>query len=126
MYRFLLLLPVVALPLWWLLPLGQAAADYAVVLVATAVMFGLAVKAMRAPVLTRAAPLRGATGTVRRAEGRRRATWVASELWSADSVDGPLAVGDEIEVVDVDGVTLRVRRLRARADVHAPAGSAHA
>ena len=126
MCHLLLLLPVLALSVWWLLPLGAAAAVYAVVLVATAVMFRLAVNALRAPVLCGAARLRGATGSVRRADGRRRATWVASELWAADSVNGPLVVGDEIEVVDVDGATLRIRKLRAQADVHAPAGSAHA
>ncbi|HSD53997.1 MAG TPA: NfeD family protein [Burkholderiales bacterium] len=126
MCHFLLLLPVVALPVWWLLPLGEAAAVYAVVLVATAVMFGLAVKAMRAPVITGAAPLRGATGTVRRAEGRRGAVWVASELWSATSADGPLAVGDEIEVVGIDGLTLQVRKLLARAEARSPADPAQA
>lgn len=116
MCHLILLLPVLALPVWWLLPPGEAAAIYAVVLIPSAAVYWLAVRAWRAPLLTGTAPLRGATGTVRRADGRCGAVWVASELWSATSADGPLAVGDEIEVVDIDGLTLRVRKVRALAN----------
>ncbi len=36
--------------------------------------------------------------------------WVAGELWTAVGEDGPLAEGEPVEVVAVDGLRLRVRR----------------
>jgi len=58
-------------------------------------------------------------GQVRAAEGRRGSVWIASELWSAESRDEPLAVGDAVEVVGVEGLRLIVRKVntadRARA-----------
>jgi membrane-bound serine protease (ClpP class) len=38
------------------------------------------------------------------------AVWVAGELWTAVADDGPLAEGEPVEVVAVEGLRLRVRR----------------
>ena len=123
MCHLIFLLPVVALPVWWLLPPTEAAAVYGMVLVASVTVYWLALKALHAPVMTGTAPLHGATGRVRRADGREGSVWVASELWSALSVDGPLTVGDEIEVVDVDGLTLEVRKAHSLGGARGPANS---
>jgi membrane-bound ClpP family serine protease len=124
MCHLILLLPLVALPVWWLLPLGDAAVVYGLILVVSFVVYWFVMKALHAPVLTGTAPLRGATGSVLRADGREGSVWVASELWSALSTDGPLAVGDQVEVVGVSGLTLEVRKVHA-AVAHAPTASSH-
>jgi len=40
------------------------------------------------------------------------ATWVKSELRSAGDGDGAVTVGDAVEALAVDGLTLRVRKSR--------------
>lgn len=53
----------------------------------------------------------GETGQVRRVlqPGRRVKVFVHAEYWDADT-DEPLEIGDPVEVVAVNGLTLRVRR----------------
>jgi len=126
MCHLILLLPIIVLPVWWLLPPIEAATVYAVVLLASIMVYRLAVQAMHAPVLTGTAPLLGATGNVRRAEGWDGTVWIASELWSATSLDGALVVGDEIEVVGIDGLTLRVRKPGTPGNARRSADPVHA
>lgn len=51
-----------------------------------------------------------ALGRVRSVHGDIASIWVNSELWSARMVDG-LHEGDKVEVVGVDGLQLRVRKV---------------
>jgi len=113
MCHLILVMPVIALPLLWLLPLGEGIALYAVVLLVTGVVYWLAIKAMRAPVVSGIETLLRSVGSVRFAAGRRGTVWVASELWSAESSDVPLAVGDSVEVVGFKGLRLTVRKVDA-------------
>ncbi len=54
--------------------------------------------------------LQHALGRVRSVQGNVASIWVNSEPWSARIVEG-LRQGDKVEVVGVDGLLLRVRKL---------------
>jgi membrane-bound serine protease (ClpP class) len=51
----------------------------------------------------------GRLGVVRTPLDPEGTVWVAGELWTAGSEDGPLAAGEQVEVVAVEGLRLRVR-----------------
>lgn len=121
MCHLILFLPLLALPVLWLLPLGVSAPLYGVVVALSAVIYALALRAMRMPVCTGAEALVHATGTVRSVDGCKAAVWVQSELWSAESGSEPLAEGDQVEVVAVEGLTLKVQKLPVQLPL--PAGS---
>jgi membrane-bound ClpP family serine protease len=111
MCHLILVMPMVALPVLWLLPLGEGLPLYLAVLLVTGAVYWLAIKAMRAPVVSGKQTVLRRRGSVRSADGNRGSVWVASELWSAESRDTPLAVGDAIEVVGIDGLRLIVRKI---------------
>lgn len=111
MCHLILALPLLALPVLWLLPFNAAVPVYGVVVALSAVVYILAMKAMRMPVSTGAEALLHAFGTVRSAEGRKVTVWIQSELWSAESRSETLVEGDQVEVVAVDGLALKVRKL---------------
>ena len=120
MCHLLLALPLLALPVLWLLPFNVAVPLYVVVVALSIVVYILAMKAMRMPVSTGAEALLHAFGTVRSAEGRKATVWIQSELWSAESGSETLVEGDQVEVVAMDGLTLKVRKL----GTHGPRSSA--
>lgn len=113
MCHLMLVMPVLALPVLWLLPPGEGIALYAVVLFVTGAVYWLAVKAMRVPLMSGTETLLRSVGSVRFADGRRGSVWVASELWSAESRDAPLAIGDAVEVIGFEGLRLIVRKVNA-------------
>jgi membrane protein implicated in regulation of membrane protease activity len=121
MCHLILLLPIIALPVFWLLPAGDASSIYAAVLVVSIGVYWLAVQAMRAPVITGIGALMHAIGTVRNVDGRKVSVWVGSELWSAEPEQGLLRVGDAIEVVGAEGLVLKVRKVGPRDDAGATA-----
>jgi membrane-bound serine protease (ClpP class) len=51
----------------------------------------------------------GQTGRARTALDPKGMVFVESALWEATSVDGPIPAGEAIEVVEMDGLRLRVR-----------------
>lgn len=111
MCHLILALPFLALPVFWWLPIGGAITVYVFVLFVTGAVYWLAMRAMRAPVMSGIETVLQKVGTVRAAEGRRGSIWVASELWSAECRDTPLAVGDKVKVVGFDGLRLIVRKV---------------
>lgn len=115
MCHLILALPLLALPVFWLLPPGAAIPLYGATLALTVGLFVLAVTAMREPVCTGAEALLHAVGTVRAIESRLVRVWVGSELWSGEAAAEGVAVGDVVEVIGIEGLTLRVRKL-AKAD----------
>lgn len=124
MCHLVLLLPVVALPVFWLLPLGDAAFLYSAVIAASLGTYWLVLQSLRAPVVTGIEALRHKTGTVRSVDGRKAAVWVASELWSAETEPGALQVGDIVEIVGAVGIVLQVRKAgRPRADHTSPSSA---
>jgi len=108
--HLLLLLPLLALPVFWLMPLSVAVPVYVLVLVLSAAVYYLAIRAMHLPVRTGKEELLHAVGMV---TGRLNGGYqvrVHSELWNAESTDG-LSPGDRVEVVAVKHMRLGVRRL---------------
>ncbi len=110
MCHLLLLLPVLALPVFWIWPLGIALPVYATAAGISLSVYALALKAWKAPIVNGTQVLLGVTGRVVRVGNRDVTLWVGSELWCAD-VDGePLALGDEAVVVAIDRLRLTVRK----------------
>ncbi|MFQ6102358.1 MAG: nodulation protein NfeD [Anaerolineae bacterium] len=100
-------------------PIGSPYGKVSVPLVAAT---GLAVGAFFAFIVAkglRAQKLRPATGpeallgrqgVVRAPLDPDGTVWVAGEVWTASADDGPLAEGEQVEVVAIEGLRLRVRR----------------
>jgi membrane protein implicated in regulation of membrane protease activity len=110
MCHLVLLLPILALPLFWLAPLAIAAPAYVVILIFSGWIYWLAVSAMPRPVQTGAQALAHTTGEViARKEGVLQVR-VHSEIWNAESADD-LQPGDRIEVIGVEAMRLKVRRI---------------
>ncbi|MCI0452413.1 MAG: nodulation protein NfeD [Candidatus Latescibacteria bacterium] len=70
---------------------------------------GMGIKAQRRKVTTGSEGLVGEVGTARTAVAPEGTVFVRGELWSAHS-DEPLAPGDAVEVIAVDGMKVNVRR----------------
>ena len=69
----------------------------------------LAARQRNRPATSGAEALIGARGEVRRVDGRRLQVWVDGSLWDAGTQSGAtLAPGDEVTVVDRDGLRLTV------------------
>ncbi|HKJ07690.1 MAG TPA: NfeD family protein [Gammaproteobacteria bacterium] len=110
MCHVILLMPLLALPVFWLLPIGEAAPTYGVVAVLSAWLYYYVLKAMHRPVEIGREHLRGAVGEVVAVRGGGHfRVHVESEFWSAESRQA-LQVGEQVEITDVEGVVLKVRR----------------
>ncbi len=69
-----------------------------------------AIQAQRAPAMTGAQGLVGATARVRSELNPQGTVFLMGEYWTAEAEDGPIPAGEEVEVVGVEGIRLRVRR----------------
>ena len=110
MCHLVLLLPILALPLFWLVPLVIAVPAYVAILVVSGWIYWAAVSAMRRPVQTGAEALAHNTGEVIAREDGVLQVRVHSEIWNAESADD-LQPGERIEVIGVQAMRLRVRRI---------------
>jgi membrane-bound serine protease (ClpP class) len=72
-----------------------------------------ALRAQREPIRTGTGSLIGKFGTARSDVGLNGQVQVESELWSAEAAQGSPAIGkgDKVEVVEVKGLRLRVRKI---------------
>lgn len=85
----------------------------AVILGATfAVIVGFGVRALRVPVRAGVESLVGKTGSVREWGEASGQVQLESELWSAEAVAGsePIRKGDHVEVVEIKGLRLKVKK----------------
>ena len=105
-----LALPILALPVFWLLPFDVAAPVYAVAFALSAAMYAMAVKSMHLPVVSGKEELLHVTGVVERMVDGVPSVFIRGEHWTADTEGQELQAGDHVEVVGIDGLTLRVRR----------------
>lgn len=110
MCHFLLFLPLLALPVFWIAPLAVALPVYGMVLASSAAIYWYAVQAMRLPAQTGAEGMVGETGEVIESRGANLFVRARSEIWHAESA-APLRGGDRVRVVAVEHLTLRVRKL---------------
>src|SRR5215207_7353220 len=79
------------------------------------IMLVYALRALKVPVSAGIESLIGKTGTARTVvEGGGGQVQLGSELWSAESVDPsePIGKGDQVEVVQVKGLRLKVRKIK--------------
>lgn len=110
MCHFVLFLPLLALPVFWIAPLAVALPVYGMVLASSAVIYWYAVQAMRLPAQTGAEGMVGEIGEVIESRGANLVVRARSEIWHAESA-APLREGDRVKVVAVEDLTLRVQKL---------------
>lgn len=108
-----LLLPVLALPIFWLLPLGYALPIYAVIVLISACLYWLITRVMRKPVTDGFRSLIGTQAeVVSKSETGRSVKYLIraqGELWSAYSTDS-LEVSEQVNIVAVKGIGVVVKR----------------
>ena len=109
MCHLILLLPIITLPMLWLLPLSIGVPLYGLVLIVTFRAYAMVLRAMRRPVTAGPDALIHAIGEVRSVDRDGAHVWVQSEQWAATCSENVLVVGDMVEVIGRDGLTLRVR-----------------
>jgi membrane-bound ClpP family serine protease len=114
MCHVLLILPLLALPVFWIWPLSAALPVYGVVLGLSAWIYWYAIRAMRQPKQNGAEGMIGETGQIVVSDLGELHMQVRSELWDAFSTV-PVRQGDRVKVVAADGTRLRVAKLEARA-----------
>lgn len=124
MCHLLLLLPMLALPVFWLWPMAIAAPVYGVVLIISLWVYFLALRAMRQSVGTGAEELLGSEGIVLSMESGLARVRVHSEIWFAQAVT-KVRAGDRVKVVGIDGLRLRVQRQNEVRDTHRARATVH-
>jgi membrane-bound serine protease (ClpP class) len=77
------------------------------------VLVGFGIRALRTPVRSGRESLVGKTGTVTSALNPTGQVQLESELWTAEAAEGSgkMRKGDKVEVVEVVGLRLKVRKL---------------
>ena len=119
MCHVLLILPLVALPVFWIWPLSAALPIYGAVLALSAVIYWYALRAMRQPKQNGAEGMIGETGRIIVGDLGAVHVQVRNELWQAVS-SVPLHQGDRVKVMAAEGTRLRVQRPDVEA---APSGN---
>ncbi len=107
--HLILFAPVLALPLFWLLPLPLALPIYGVVVGLTALIAWPVVTAMRRPTVTGSEGMRGAKGETLTELNPHGLIRCQGEVWSA-TADEPLPAGQKIRVIALDRLSARVTR----------------
>ncbi len=113
MCHLVLLMPVIALPIFWLMPLGQALPLYLVIAAISAFLYWLMTKAMRRRVETGAESLIGAEAEVvsklRPLDHAQYIVRSQGELWTANCSEN-LEPGETVSIASVNGVRLVIER----------------
>ncbi len=113
MCHLILFMPLLGLPLFWLLPIGYALPSYAVIVLVSAFLYRLITRAMRKPLQDGFQSLIGTESEVvsRLSPGNLAKYLVRSqgELWSAYSTDN-LQPGEAVNIVAVKGIGVVVER----------------
>lgn len=109
MCHLILILPIIALPMFWLIPLPMATLLYAIVVAFSVWVYFKLMQSMHRPVNTGKEGLLHASGEVLRIDHGHLLVRIAGEIWQADS-DERLRPGDPIDVVGLNGLRLSVKR----------------
>ncbi len=115
MCHLILFMPVLALPVFWLMPLNFAAPIYAVIALLSGFLYWLIHRALREPVQDGFRSLIGTEARVvsKQEQGHSARYLVqpqnAGELWSAYSTD-ILDIGDWVNIVAVRGIGVVVEQ----------------
>jgi membrane protein implicated in regulation of membrane protease activity len=115
MWHLIIMLPIVGIIVFFLLPLSAAIPVYLVILLASGLAYWSVARAMRRRPKTGREGLIGATArVVSRAKPGGNARYLVrtqGELWGAESPDA-LREGEVVTVTGIDGLKLRVQRIR--------------
>ena len=111
MCHLILLLPILALPLFWLVPWVVSVPVYILILAISGGIYFFAIRAMRRPVVTGTQTLLRKLGKVVSKDSNGLQICTQGEIWSAESGD-KLCPGERVEIIGVKGLRLKVRRLR--------------
>ncbi len=113
MCHLILFMPVLALPVFWLMPLSLALPIYMIIASLTALLYWLIAKAMGRQPETGSESLIGTTAEVVSQFGPAgHAQYLVrshGELWTANSPDA-ITTGETVSVTAVNGIRLVVRR----------------
>lgn len=113
MCHLILILPFIGLGVFLFLPLPQALALYLPIAFASAFLYFLAYKSMRAPQKTGVESAIGERAeVVERLEPGQMAQYLVrhgGELWSATSPEN-LATGEKVKIIALEGISLVVER----------------
>ena len=113
MCHLILLMPILGLPLFWFLPLDYALPSYAAIVLISALLYWLIMRAMRKPLQDGFQSLIGTEAEVvsKRAPDHSAQYQVRSqgELWTAYSAD-VLEIGEWVNIVAVKGIGVVVKR----------------
>jgi len=112
MCHIALLLPVLALPVFWIWPLVVSVPVYAVVAVIAALVYWYAMLAMRRPVETGVEGMIGATGEVVESHGTNLVLRIGGEIWNGRSAT-TLSRGERVEVIAMERLVLVVKSIGA-------------
>lgn len=108
-----MLLPVIGLPVFWILPFGEALPTYLFLVSFFAGMMWVMRRTMKYPRMTGSEPMMGKTAEVvsrtSLGYGPSYMVRVLGELWSADSEE-ILQIGETVRIVSVQGNRLFVKR----------------
>lgn len=110
-HHLLVLLPVIALALFFVLPWPVALPTYGAVAVASAVIFAAGLRALRQPAKTGAEGMIGGAARVVEPLRPHGVVRYGGELWQAVA-DEPLEPGTWVHIIGVSGLTVTVRRGR--------------
>jgi membrane protein implicated in regulation of membrane protease activity len=112
-----LLLPVLALQVFWLWPLSVAAPIYGVAVALSIAVYALAMKTMRMPRLNGSDGIVGRLGRVVQVGARRVTLQLGGEYWRAGVEGADFKVGDQALVTGIDRLRLKAGRPRGTNDV---------
>lgn len=110
MCHLILLMPVLAIPLFWLMPVSTAVPVYSAILILSGWVYLLAIRAMRCSVKTGSEEILQSVGEVIEVENHTARVRVHSEIWKAESSD-ELHKGDLVKVISIKGLTLKVKQI---------------
>ena len=117
MCHLILLMPVLGLPIFWLMPLNLAVPIYVVIVLMSAFFYWLITRAMRKPIQDGFQSLIGTEAEVvsKQASGKPARYIIRSqgELWSAYSTDN-LQLGEQVNIVAVRGIGVVIERAENR------------
>jgi len=108
--HLVLLLPVLALPVFWLWPPSIAVPVYGLALAVSLTVYVLAMKTMRMPRLNGSDGIVGQTGRVVRVDERGLTLQIGGEYWAADAGGEIFEVDDRVLVTGIDRLRLAVGR----------------
>lgn len=112
MCHFVLILPLAALPVFWIWPLPEALPAYGAVLSLSVWVYWYAIRAMRQPEQNGAEAMIGETGRIVVDGLGETRVQIRSELWSVAS-SLPLHQGDRVRILAAQHTRLTVQRLDA-------------